>query len=84
MRKKTGSKFRIYECAYSLERQPYYWIQELLEFTEYTGRMEKNDGKCESDDEKKDGNLRLGRLYDSDCGGALPLSDGSGAGQRLH
>ena len=24
-------------------------MQELLEFPEYTGRMEKNDGKCESD-----------------------------------
>lgn len=33
---------------------------------------------------KKDGNLCLGRLHDSDCGGALSLPDGSGAGQRLH
>ena len=30
-------------------------MQELLEFSEYTGRMEKNDGKCESDNEKKMG-----------------------------
>ena len=40
--------------------------------------MEKNDGKCESDNEKKDGNLCLGRMHDSDCGSALSLSDGSG------
>ena len=29
-------------------------------------------------------NLYLGRMHDSDCGSALSLSDGSGAGQRLH
>ena len=46
-------------------------MQELLEFPEYTGRMEKNDGKCESDNEKKDGNLCLGRMHDSDCSSAL-------------
>ena len=34
--------------------------------------------------EKKDGNLYLGRMHDSDCGSALFVSDGSGAGQRLH
>lgn len=33
---------------------------------------------------KKDGNLCLGRMHDSDCSSALSLSDGSGAGQRLH
>ena len=53
-----------------------------MEFPEYN--LEKNDGKCESDNEKKDGNLYLGRMHDSDCSSALSLSDGSGAGQRLH
>ena len=52
-KKRQAHNSRIYECAYSIERQPYYWIQELLRFPEYTGRMEKNDGKCESDNEKK-------------------------------
>ena len=47
-----------------------------MEFPEYTGRMEKNDGKCESDNEKKDGNLYLGRMHDSDCGSALSLAVG--------
>lgn len=59
-------------------------MQELLEFPEYTGRMEKNDGKCESDNEKKDGNLYLGRSMILVVAAALSLSDGSGAGQRLH
>ena len=44
----------------------------------------KYDGKCKSDNEKKDGSLPLGWMCPFDCGGDLSLSDGSGTGKRIH